>query len=153
MGREEASISVSLKHSLCSIRTTPQTIALAYARQHGYPLLLLDGIPKFYHRYGFCDVYDLSTQEMDRQAIQALSASPYAVRQARPEDAASLLALYERQFGSYTGSFARSLEHQMHWMRHIDPEKLFVAGDRANLATPLSPVFCSKTGMNCPLAW
>lgn len=106
--------------------------ALAYAREHDYPLLLLDGIPKFYHRYGFCDVYDLSTQEVDRQAIQALPASPYAVRQARLEDAASLLALYERLFASRTGSFARSLEQQIHWMRHIDPEKLFVAVDPAN---------------------
>jgi hypothetical protein len=35
-------------------------------------LLLLDGIPKFYHRYGYCDVYDLSTLELDRQALLAL---------------------------------------------------------------------------------
>jgi predicted N-acetyltransferase YhbS len=31
--------------------------AIAYAQMHEYALLLLNGIPKFYHRYGFCDVY------------------------------------------------------------------------------------------------
>src|SRR5215470_3647457 len=86
--------------------------ALAYAQAHQYPLLLLDGIPKFYHRYGYCDVYDLSTLELDRQALLALPESPDSVRRARLSDASGLLALYERQAGRCTGSFARSLEQQ-----------------------------------------
>lgn len=49
--------------------------AIAYVQAHEYPLLLLNGIPKFYHRYGFCDVYDLSTQELDRQTVLALPES------------------------------------------------------------------------------
>jgi predicted N-acetyltransferase YhbS len=105
--------------------------AIVYAQEHDYPLLLLDGIPKFYNRYGFCDVYDLSTQELDRQAILALPESPYMVRLSTPDDAASLLALYEHNFGSYTGSFARSIEQQMHWMQHLEPEKLLLAIDPA----------------------
>jgi hypothetical protein len=106
--------------------------AIAYAQAHQYPLLLLDGIPKFYHRYGYCDVYDLSTLELDRQAILTLSESPYTVRRSRLSDATSLLALYERHLGLYTGSFERSIERQTHWMQHLQPEKLLVAIDPAN---------------------
>ncbi|HEY7417086.1 MAG TPA: GNAT family N-acetyltransferase [Ktedonobacteraceae bacterium] len=106
--------------------------AIAYAQAHKYPLLLLDGIPKFYHRYGYCDVYDLSTLELDRQAILALSESPYTVRRSRLSDAASLLALYERHPGLYTGSFERSIEQQTHWMQHLGPKKLLVATNPAD---------------------
>jgi hypothetical protein len=95
-------------------------------------LLLLDGIPKFYHRYGYCDVYDLSTLELDRQAILALPESPYTVRRSQLSDATSLLALYERRLGLYTGSFERSIEQQTHWMQHLGPEKLLVAIDPAD---------------------
>ena len=103
--------------------------AIAYAQAHQYPLLLLDGIPKFYHRYGYYDVYDLSTLELDRQAILALPESPYKVRLSTLDDAASLLALYERLLGLYTGSFERSLEQQIHWMQHLKPEELLLAID------------------------
>jgi hypothetical protein len=105
--------------------------AIAYAQAHDYPLLLLDGIPKFYYRYGYCDVYDLSTQELDRQAVLALPESPYTVRLSTLDDAASLLVLYERHFGPCTGSFARSIEQQAHWMQNIDLEKLLLAIDPA----------------------
>jgi GNAT superfamily N-acetyltransferase len=103
--------------------------AIAYAQVHDYPLLLLDGIPKFYYRYGFCDVFDLSTQELDRQAILALPESSYTVRLSTPDDTASLLALYERHFGPYTGSFERSIEQQVHWMQHLERDKLLLAID------------------------
>lgn len=103
--------------------------ALAYAQAHDYALLLLDGIPKFYHRYGYCDVYDLTTQELDRQAILALPQSPYTVRLATGDDAASLFALYERQSGPYIGSFERSVEQQAHWLQHLEPERLLLAID------------------------
>lgn len=105
--------------------------AIAYAQAHEYPLLLLNGIPKFYHRYGFCDVYDFSTQELDRQAVLALSESPYRVRPATLEDAPDLLALYEKQFGLYTGSFARSIEWQRHWMQHRQQGPIILAIDPA----------------------
>jgi GNAT superfamily N-acetyltransferase len=105
--------------------------AIEYAQAHDYPLLLLDGIPKFYYRYGYCDVYDLSVQELDRQAVLALPQSPYTVRLATLDDAASLLVLYNRHFGPYTGSFERSIEVQAHWMQNIDLEKLLLAIDPA----------------------
>lgn len=103
--------------------------AIAYAQTHEYGLLLLDGIPKFYDRYGFCDVYDLSTQELDRQAILSLPESSCTVRLPTLDDAAGLLALYERYFEPYIGSFDHSIEQQIHWMQHIEPKKLFVATD------------------------
>jgi predicted N-acetyltransferase YhbS len=103
--------------------------AITYAQAHQYPLLLLDGIPKFYYRYGYCDMYDLSTLELDRQAVLALPESPYTVRRSRIPDASSLLALYERHVDRSTGGFERSLEQQIHWMQHLEPEKLLVASD------------------------
>ncbi len=103
--------------------------ALAYALAHDYALLLLDGIPKFYHRYGYCDVFDSSALELDHQAILALAESPYMVRLATAEDAAGVLALYEHQFGTYTGSFERSIEQHIHWIQHLEPEKLWLAID------------------------
>lgn len=106
--------------------------AITYAQAHQYPLLLLDGIPKFYHRYGYRDVYDLSTLELDRQAILALPESPYTVRRSQLSDASSLLALYERHVGLCTGSFERSLEQQIHWMQHLEPEALLVVSDPDN---------------------
>ncbi|MGH2514037.1 MAG: hypothetical protein ACRDHP_00115, partial [Ktedonobacterales bacterium] len=36
----------------------------------------------------------------------------YTVRPATPDDAPAVLALYERHYSRYTGSFARTLEHQ-----------------------------------------
>ncbi|MBA2288085.1 MAG: hypothetical protein H0W02_21635 [Ktedonobacteraceae bacterium] len=44
----------------------------------------------------------------------------------RLEDAPGLLALYERHFGPYIGSFERSIEQQTHWIQHLEPEKLLV---------------------------
>lgn len=103
--------------------------AIAYAQAHGYGLLLLDGIPRFYDRYSFCDVYDLSTQELDRRAVLSLPENSYIVRLSTPDDAADLLALYDRYFGSCTGSFERSIVQQIHWMQHMEKEKLFIATD------------------------
>lgn len=113
------------------VATALMTDAIAYAQTHEYPLLLLDGIPKFYHRFDYCDVYDFSTHELDRQTVLALPESSYTVRLATLDDARSLLALYERQFGHYTGSFVRSVEQQSHWLQYLDLEKLLLAIDSA----------------------
>ena len=103
--------------------------AIAYAQIHEYGLLLLDGIPEFYNRYGFCDVYDLCTCELDRQAVLSLPESPYEVRLPTLDDASSLLTLYQRYFASYTGSFIHSIEQHIHWIQHIEPSKLLIATD------------------------
>ena len=74
-------------------------------------------------------MFDFTAHELDRQAVLALPESPYTVRLATLDDAGSILALYQRQFGPYTGSFAYSLEQQAHWLHHIELEKLLLAID------------------------
>lgn len=86
--------------------------AIQYAEEHGYALLLLDGIPKFYHRFGYVDMFDLSTVDVDRAAILAQPSSKHTVRPATVDDADNILALYNRHYGSYTGSFTRTPEYQ-----------------------------------------
>jgi predicted N-acetyltransferase YhbS len=92
--------------------------AINYALAHKHALLLLDGIPKFYYRYGYIDVFDLSTQDIQRVAVLAQSHGVHSVRPATLDDAADVLALYERQYGPYTGSFTRSLEGQVHQLKY-----------------------------------
>ena len=88
--------------------------AIEYARTYGQPLLLLDGIPKFYHRFGYSDVFDSFVQDIDRAAILGQPQSMHSVRAATVDDAARVLALYERHFGPLTGSFVRTVEQQTH---------------------------------------
>src|SRR5690348_10095868 len=45
--------------------------AIQFAHDRNHALLLLDGIPKFYYRYGYTDMFDLSVVEVDRAAILA----------------------------------------------------------------------------------
>ncbi len=92
--------------------------AIDYAQTHKHALLLLDGIPKFYYRYGYTDVFDLSIQDINRDAILAQRASAFSVRPATVDDAPTILSLYERQYSPYSGSFTRSLERQAHLLRH-----------------------------------
>jgi predicted N-acetyltransferase YhbS len=91
--------------------------AIEFARARNYAMLLLDGIPKFYYRYGYCDIFDVSLQNIVRDALLALPASSYTVRPATVEDAEHVLALYKRHYDVYTGSFARSIELQRHYLQ------------------------------------
>ena len=92
--------------------------AIDYAHTHSLALLLLDGIPKFYHRFGYIDVFDQSVQEIDRAAILAQPESRHTVRAGTQEDAASVLALYERHYGPFSGSFTRTMEQQIHRLQY-----------------------------------
>lgn len=91
---------------------------IEFARARNYAMLLLDGIPKFYYRYGYCDIFDASLQDIVRDALLALPASSYTVRPATVEDAGDVLALYKRHYDVYTGSFARSVEVQRHYLQY-----------------------------------
>lgn len=91
--------------------------ALAFARKENRMLLLLDGIPNFYFRYGYVDLFDVATVEVDCSAILARPATQYHVRLATVDDAPAILALYRRHSGIYTGSFERSLEIQAYRLR------------------------------------
>ncbi len=108
--------------------------AIDYASAHRYPLLLLEGIPKFYYRYGYTDMFDQSTQDIDRAAILAQPPSPLSIRPTTVADAASILALYERHFGSYTGSFTRTVEKQAHRLQSRSPDNpIWLAFDSEGL--------------------
>lgn len=82
------------------------------AREKNFALLLLDGIPNFYFRYGYTDMFDASAVDVDRSAILAQAPSTHHVRSATVDDAPVLLALYQRHLQPYTGSFERTLEIQ-----------------------------------------
>lgn len=99
-------------HRMRGVGTALMRDAIAFAEQHGHVLLLLDGIPNFYHRWSYTDVYDLTEHVIDRSALSAVAAAGCATRPATPDDAPALLALYERHYGRYTGSFVRTLEQQ-----------------------------------------
>src|SRR5207302_5940939 len=58
-------------HRRQGVATALMQDATDYALSHRLALLLLDGIPKFYYRFGYSDVFDQSTQDIDRAAILA----------------------------------------------------------------------------------
>jgi predicted N-acetyltransferase YhbS len=106
--------------------------ALAYAQTRHYPLLLLDGIPKFYYRYGYDDVFDVSVQDIDRAAILAQPPGALHCRPVTPEDAEPILALYNRHFAPLTGSFTRSVAWQRHRLQYRSADNpLWCAVDTA----------------------
>ena len=86
--------------------------AITFARSQGHALLLLDGIANFYHRYGYTDVLDLSVIDIKLPAVLVQPQSSYRVRLATSDDALAVLALYQRHYYPYTGSFERSLQQQ-----------------------------------------
>jgi predicted acetyltransferase len=92
--------------------------ALDYAQSHHYALLLLDGIPKFYYRYSYDDVFDVTVQDIDRAALLAQPPSELRLCPVTPEDAEYILALYNRHFGPLTGSFTRTVEWQQHRLQY-----------------------------------
>ncbi len=89
-----------------------------FARQNNHALLVLDGIPKFYDRYGYIDMFDVTAVEVGRSAILAQPPAGYAIRLATEDDAADILALYNDHYGNYSGSFDRSLELQSYRLHH-----------------------------------
>lgn len=92
--------------------------AIAFAQTHKHALLLLHGIPDFYHRFGFVDVLEDIEHTVSRQLIEAQPVSPYTVREATLDDAPVLLDMYQRHYGSYTGSFERDETYQKHHLRY-----------------------------------
>jgi len=93
-----------------------------YARLHYHALLLLDGIPKFYHRFGYIDMFDQSIHDIDRAAILAQPLSAHTVRPSTQDDAEGLLALYNRHYCPFTGSFMRTVEQETHRLQHRSPD-------------------------------
>src|SRR5579859_1699621 len=108
------SVVTDASYRLQGVATALMQDAIAYAQSRRQALLLLDGIARFYHRFGYIDMFDVTEQRISRATTWALAPSPYAVRPATPDDAATLLALYQQHSGSYAGSFERTLEQEQH---------------------------------------
>lgn len=83
--------------------------AIAFARSRQNALLLLDGIAHFYHRFGYSDMFDLTEHVISRALVLAQPPSPVGVRLATLDDAPAMLALYQRHYGPYAGSFERTV--------------------------------------------
>ena len=91
--------------------------ALRFADSQRHNLLLLHGIPDFYHRLDFIDVCeDLPNHTMKREVIEAQPASSCTVRPATRADAPAILALYQEQQERSPVNFAcsRTLAGQEH---------------------------------------
>lgn len=137
-------------HRMRGVGTALMRDAIAFAERHGHVQLLLDGIPNFYYRWGYTDVYDLTEQIIDRAALTGDLPADCSTRTATMDDAPALLALYEQHYGPYTGSFTRTIEQQRtrlaRWLDSGNPPTLAVdaqdnalgylllprAGDRAH---------------------
>lgn len=91
--------------------------ALAFARERGHALILLDGIPGFYQQFGYADVLESTQHHINVADIDGLADSPYHIRDAVLGDAPELLRLYHEAFDPYPGVFARTLPIQEHHLR------------------------------------
>ena len=103
------------------IATALMQEALTYSYNQKYALLLLHGIPGFYHQFGYVDALeDIPEHVIDRKLIPEQSSEVYSVRTATLNDASALLTLYQLHYGSYPGSFAptRTLQRQEHLLRN-----------------------------------
>ncbi len=101
------------------IATVLMQDTIDFARANNHALLLLHGIPKFYYRYDYVDMFDVTKVEVDRTAILAQAPpAAYTIRPATVQDASAVLGLYKYHYGAYTGSFERVLELQTHRLRY-----------------------------------
>ncbi|HEV2124672.1 MAG TPA: GNAT family N-acetyltransferase [Chloroflexota bacterium] len=88
--------------------------AVRFARERTFDLLLLAGIPDFYHRFGYADVMEGADLGIDLAHLTDVPVddSGVRVRPADDKDSAALLTLYERHYGAHAGGFARDLGEQ-----------------------------------------
>lgn len=101
------------------IATALMQSTIDFARANNHALLELDGIAKFYYRYGYVDMYDVTAVEVDRSAILAQAPdAAYTMRPVTVEDSPAILDLYKRHSTPYSGSFERTLELQVHRIRY-----------------------------------
>lgn len=90
--------------------------ALAYMRDHGYPVSILFGIPGFYHRFGFANVLPSTSLARIRTAAAETLAATLPVREAAPADADALLAIYNAANSGRTGTLGRKLSAFSQWL-------------------------------------
>ena len=100
--------------------------AIEHAIDNDYALLLLDGIPGFYDKFGYVDMHDVTRFTMETTRLHHFDAGGWQAKAATEDDASLLLDLYQRHFNGYVGSFERSLEVQQFKLRTAPPSRFFV---------------------------
>ncbi|HEY3079170.1 MAG TPA: GNAT family N-acetyltransferase [Chloroflexota bacterium] len=104
--------------------------ALAHGRERRQALLFLRGVADYYGRFGYADVMDTAEHGVEPARVLALEAPDCQVRAATAEDAPALLDLHVRHYLPYTGSYARTLAQQEHFLHHrAEPPLLAVDGE------------------------
>lgn len=79
-------------------------------RQSGAHLALLNGIPDYYHRFGFVPVIPDYTVEIPTAQAAALDA-PLTLRDVQPDDLPALQMLYEQQWLGVRPTLTRTLDY------------------------------------------
>ena len=102
--------------------------ALRYMREHGYPLSMLYGIPKFYHKFGYIEAvrdYRLTLMAPD------LPEKPpqYTARPLRPEDLPAVMRLYRKNFSAHLLTVARN---ERYWQRITGQPDRFLVVENAS---------------------
>ena len=105
------------EHRRQGVATALMQDALALARERRQALLVLRGIPGFYHQFGYVDVLELGEHLISPAEVLALPFGDCRIRPASLADAPDLLALYERHHYPYPGAYARTLAQQEHPLR------------------------------------
>lgn len=100
------------RYRMQGVATAMLQDAIAFAAARGHGLLLLDGIPNFYHRFGFVDIFDRTDHAIRIDTIPQDPPTGYTIQPTTTRGASILLDLYERHYRSYTGSFTRTLAQQ-----------------------------------------
>src|SRR5258708_38176414 len=90
------------RYRMQGVATAMLQDAVAFAEARGHSLLLLDGIPNFYHRFGFVDVFDRSDHAIPRDGIPHDPPDGYTVRPATERDMRIFLDLYGRPYRAST---------------------------------------------------
>jgi len=105
---------------------------VALARREEQALLVLRGIADYYGRFGYADVMETTEHCVDPTHVLAHDPPGPRVRPATVDDAPALLAIHERHYAAYTGSYVRTLAQQAHFLRHRGEPPL-VAVDAAGV--------------------
>ena len=74
--------------------------AATFAKSHAMPMLLLTGIPDFYHRFGYAPAFLETEMYMARDAIRALPEEPGIRLQSATVDDAPICSISTAATGS-----------------------------------------------------
>lgn len=115
------------RYRMQGVATAMLTDAIAFATTRGHSLLLLDGIPNFYHRFGFVDIFDRTDHAIRIDTIPQEPPTGYTVQPATTRSAPILLDLYERHYCAYIGSFTRTLAQQQWRLQFTEDNPRLIA--------------------------